>query len=125
MLGERLGRWNFWLFFVGFNLTFFPMHLLGLEGMPRRVYTYSADDGLGHAQPRRDGRRGRHRRVGVALFLVNVVRSLRRGAPAGANPVGRATRWNGGCRRRRRPATTQAIPWSTRARRCGTRRHHR
>jgi hypothetical protein len=40
MLSERLGRWNFWLFFVGFNLTFFPMHMLGLHGMPRRVYTY-------------------------------------------------------------------------------------
>ena len=37
MLSERLGRWNFWLFFIGFNVTFFPMHLLGLQGMPRRV----------------------------------------------------------------------------------------
>jgi len=43
MLGERLGRWQFWLFFVGFNVAFFPMHLLGLEGMPRRIYTYAAE----------------------------------------------------------------------------------
>ncbi len=40
MLSERLGAWQFWLFFTGFNLAFFPMHLLGLGGMPRRVYTY-------------------------------------------------------------------------------------
>ena len=47
MMGERLGRLSFWLLFVGFNLTFFPMHLLGLEGMPRRVYTYPAAMGWG------------------------------------------------------------------------------
>src|SRR6187549_393716 len=46
-LGERLGHLNFWLFFVGFNLTFFPMHILGLRGMPRRVYTYPAEMGWG------------------------------------------------------------------------------
>src|SRR5437764_14006660 len=45
LLSERLGRWNFWLMFVGFNLAFFPMHILGLIGMPRRIYTYPA--GLG------------------------------------------------------------------------------
>ncbi len=47
MLDEGLGRWNFWLLFVGVNLTFFPMHQLGLEGMPRRVYTYLAGTGWG------------------------------------------------------------------------------
>ena len=40
MLDERLGKWHFWLMFVGFNLTFLPQHMLGLLGMPRRVYTY-------------------------------------------------------------------------------------
>ena len=54
MLSERLGNGSFWLLFVGFNLTFFPMHLLGLDGMPRRVYTYPADDGLGRAEPAGD-----------------------------------------------------------------------
>ena len=39
-LSERLGRWVFWLMFIGFNVTFFPMHLTGLSGMPRRVWTY-------------------------------------------------------------------------------------
>src|SRR3954466_8725373 len=47
LMSERLGRWNFWLFFIGFNLAFFPMHLLGLHGMPRRVYTYAASMGWG------------------------------------------------------------------------------
>jgi heme/copper-type cytochrome/quinol oxidase subunit 1 len=41
MLSETLGKWTFWLLFIGINVTFFPQHLLGLEGMPRRVYTYS------------------------------------------------------------------------------------
>ena len=55
LLGERLGKWHFWLMFIGFNLTFFPQHMLGLEGMPRRIYTY-ADGGLGGLQPRVDDR---------------------------------------------------------------------
>ena len=41
LLDERLGKWNFWLMFVGFNVTFLPQHMLGLLGMPRRIYTYS------------------------------------------------------------------------------------
>jgi cytochrome c oxidase subunit I len=40
MLNETIGKWHFWLMFIGFNVTFFPMHFLGLNGMPRRVYTY-------------------------------------------------------------------------------------
>ena len=48
MLNESLGRLNFWLMFIGMNLTFFPMHYLGLNGMPRRIYTYSAEFGWEH-----------------------------------------------------------------------------
>src|SRR5215211_2498634 len=47
MLSERLGKWNFWLAFIGFNVAFFPMHVLGLQGMPRRVYTYLPEMGWG------------------------------------------------------------------------------
>jgi cytochrome c oxidase subunit I+III len=47
LLGERLGKWSFWTIFVGFNVTFFPMHVLGLLGMPRRVYTYMPGLGWG------------------------------------------------------------------------------
>jgi cytochrome c oxidase subunit I+III len=43
MMSERIGKWAFWLIFIGFNLTFFPMHILGLQGMPRRIYTYQPD----------------------------------------------------------------------------------
>jgi cytochrome c oxidase subunit I+III len=47
MLSERLGKLGFWLAFVGFNVAFLPMHLTGMRGMPRRVFTYAADLGLG------------------------------------------------------------------------------
>ncbi|MBA4493183.1 cytochrome aa3 quinol oxidase subunit I [Paenactinomyces guangxiensis] len=44
-LNERIGKWCFWLFMIGFNICFFPMYFLGLDGMPRRIYTYDAADG--------------------------------------------------------------------------------
>jgi cytochrome c oxidase subunit I+III len=47
LLSDRIGRVAFWLAFIGFNLTFMPMHVSGLRGMPRRVFTYSAESGLG------------------------------------------------------------------------------
>src|SRR5205823_6546960 len=40
MLNDKIGKLHFWLTFIGFNLTFDPMHILGLKGMPRRIYTY-------------------------------------------------------------------------------------
>src|SRR5205809_4179930 len=46
LLSEPLGKWHFWLQFLGMNLAFFPMHFIGLLGMPRRIYTYSADLGV-------------------------------------------------------------------------------
>ncbi|QGG55041.1 cytochrome aa3 quinol oxidase subunit I [Paenibacillus sp. B01] len=44
-LNERIGKWCFWLFMIGFNICFMPMYFLGLAGMPRRIYTYSAESG--------------------------------------------------------------------------------
>jgi cytochrome c oxidase subunit I len=84
-LGEKLGLAHAALTFVGFNLTFFPMHLLGLMGMPRRVYTYAPGQGWGLlnlAQTVGAIILG----VGVLVFLVNLWRALRAGAPAGDDP---------------------------------------
>ena len=47
LLNEKLGKWHFWLMFIGMNMVFMPMHILGLEGMPRRVYTYGEGRGWG------------------------------------------------------------------------------
>jgi cytochrome c oxidase subunit I+III len=87
MLDERWGRWNFWLIFVGFNLTFFPQHLLGLEGMPRRVYTYRPETGWGDLNLV-SSIGAAFMAIGVAVFLVNIARALRQGAPAPADPWG-------------------------------------
>ncbi|MGH2394142.1 MAG: cbb3-type cytochrome c oxidase subunit I, partial [Candidatus Limnocylindria bacterium] len=93
LLDERLGRWNFWLLFAGTNVTFFPMHIVGLLGMPRRIYTYSGDQGwdLWNAMST----------VGafmiatsILIFIINVVLSMRRGEPAGNDPWdGRTLEW--------------------------------
>ncbi|MGZ3639174.1 MAG: cbb3-type cytochrome c oxidase subunit I, partial [Ktedonobacterales bacterium] len=85
MLNETLGQITFWLFFIGFNITFFPMHLVGLRGMPRRVYTYQSNMGwttlnqiesFGYVLLF----------VSVLILLVNASRSLRTGKLAGPNP---------------------------------------
>ncbi len=84
-LDERLGRWNFWSMFLGFNLAFLPMHLTGLLGMPRRVYTYA--DYPGWATLNMLTSVGSFIfAIGVLLFFVNVARSLRVGAKASSNP---------------------------------------
>jgi cytochrome c oxidase subunit I len=85
MLDEQLGRWNFWTMFIGFNVAFLPMHLTGLFGMPRRVYTYS--QGMGWDTLNMITSLGSVLfAIGVLLFFINVLRSLQRGAPASANP---------------------------------------
>jgi cytochrome c oxidase subunit I+III len=85
LLSQTLGKWHFWLFVIGVNVTFFPMHILGLEGMPRRIYTYLAPTGWGPLNLVAS--------IGavtiatsVLLFVINVINSMRRAGDAGANP---------------------------------------
>ncbi|HSU43351.1 MAG TPA: cytochrome c oxidase subunit I [Casimicrobiaceae bacterium] len=90
LLDERLGRWNFWLFFIGFNVAFFPMHILGLQGMPRRIYTYAADTGWGPLNL--ISSLGAFTiALSVLLFIVNVAWSAKRGLQAGRDPWGAST----------------------------------
>ena len=85
MLSEGLGKLHFWLFFIGGNLTFFPMHFAGLDGMPRRVYTYSGDLGLDWMNTMIS--------VGsfiiglsIVVFITNIIQSMRNGNIAGNDP---------------------------------------
>ena len=85
MLNERAGKVNFALFFIGVNVTFFPMHILGLEGMTRRIYTYIPETGWGDLNMLSS--------LGavvivlsVATFIGNVIFSLFKGPRAGDNP---------------------------------------
>lgn len=85
MLSERIGRWVFWLMFVGANVAFFPMHIAGMLGMPRRIYTYAA--GLGWSTVNMITSIGAYVfALGVALFIFDFFRSRKRGAIAGNNP---------------------------------------
>jgi cytochrome c oxidase subunit 1 len=85
LLNETAGRWNFWLFFIGFNLAFFPMHQLGLEGMPRRVYTYPEAMGWGGLNLLATIGAGLIA-ASVLVLIGNVLWCRRRGALAGNNP---------------------------------------
>ncbi len=85
MMSEKLGIWNFWLVFIGLNLTFFPMHMLGLLGMPRRQWTYH--QGLGWNLYNFIASIGSFTiALGILIFLINIVLSFKRGARAGADP---------------------------------------
>jgi cytochrome c oxidase subunit 1 len=85
MLSERLARWQFWLLYIGFILTFAPMHFSGMLGMPRRIYTYDVD--------RPWELLNQLTTIGAfiqvpsyAIFVVNLVRSYFKGKPAGPDP---------------------------------------
>jgi cytochrome c oxidase subunit I+III len=95
MMSERLGVVNFWLLFIGFNVTFFPMHILGFQGMPRRIYTYPAEMGWGTLNLVSTGG-ALLLLAGGALFVFNVVRSYVAGTVAVDDP------WRG-----------ETLEWST------------
>src|SRR5205085_6234142 len=84
-LHEGLGRLNFWLFFIGFNMTFWPMHHLGLWGMSRRMYTYEPGSGWGHLNLIASIGAGI---IGLSVltFIWNVLWSRRHGEAVGPNP---------------------------------------
>jgi cytochrome c oxidase subunit I len=85
MLNEKLGKLNFWLMVIGFNLTFFPMHFLGFEGQPRRTYTYPA--GMGWDTLNLLATIGAFIiATSVLVFIVNVIFTARRGEHVGHDP---------------------------------------
>jgi len=87
MYHERMGQLSFWLSFLGMNLTFFPMHIAGLLGMPRRVYTYPGD--VGWSAVNLIETIGSYvLAAGLLLVAVNLITSLFRGEPAGNDPFG-------------------------------------
>ena len=85
MLNETMGKWHFWLFILGFHMTFDLMHIPGLLGMPRSIYTYQPDRGWGGWNmlvtigAAIQG-------IAILLFLFNLVYSYFRGAAAGPDP---------------------------------------
>jgi cytochrome c oxidase subunit 1 len=90
MMSETLGKIGFWMIFLGFQLAFFPMHWSGLLGMPRRVYTYPAGQGL--ELPNLLSSLGAFVvAMAVLLFVINGLWSYFRGAPAPPNPWGAST----------------------------------
>jgi heme/copper-type cytochrome/quinol oxidase subunit 1 len=89
LLSEALGRWVFWLIFVGFNVTFLPMHYTGMLGMPRRVFTYQ--DGFGWNTLNLVSTGGAYViGAGLALLVFDLLR------PKGRQPYAPRNPWNAG-----------------------------
>ena len=85
LLDERLGKLNFWLMVIGFNLTFFPMHILGAEGMPRRIYRFAP--GMGWDSINLLCTIGAFTMaLSVLVLLINILKTMRNGELAGPDP---------------------------------------
>ncbi|MDA1258015.1 MAG: cytochrome c oxidase subunit I [Chloroflexi bacterium] len=93
-LGETLGKWHFWVMLIGFNITFGPMHWLGLNGMPRRIATYAED--LGWETSNAIASAGAMLiAIGVLIFIINVIRTIRSTQEAEDDPWdGRTLEWS-------------------------------
>jgi len=85
MLDETLGKWHFWLFTIGFHVTFDVMHIPGILGMPRSIYTYEANRGWGTLNMI-VSIGGIIQGIAVLIFLWNIIVSLRSGKEAGNDP---------------------------------------
>ena len=111
MMSERLGRWSFWLMFVGFNVTFLPMHLTGLRGMPRRVFTYP--EGMGVDWLNLISTLGAFvLAAGILVFAWDLLR------PKGREPLAPRNPWRAGtlewsADRPGRPWGSRSIPYVT------------
>jgi cytochrome c oxidase subunit 1 len=93
LLDERLGKLNFWLIVIGFNLTFFPMHILGAEGMPRRIYRFPPHMGL-DALNLLCTIGAFTMGLSVLVLLINIYKTIRSGELAGPDPWdGRNLEW--------------------------------
>ncbi len=89
-LSESLGNWHFWIFFIGVNLTFMPMHWSGLYGMPRRIYTYDAGQGW-EIFNQMSTWGAIIQAIGTILGFWNVLTSRKNGEVAGDDPWGGGT----------------------------------
>jgi len=85
MMSETLGKWHFWLFLIGFHVTFDTMHFVGFEGMPRWIYTYPADRGWQHLNLV-ISIGGLIQAVAILVFAWNLISSLFIGKKAGNDP---------------------------------------
>jgi cytochrome c oxidase subunit 1 len=83
-LNEKLGKWQFWLLFIGFNVAFMPQHFVGLEGMPRRIYTYADESWEGYNLASTIG--SYVMGIAILLFAVNVMKTRRSGERVGNDP---------------------------------------
>jgi cytochrome c oxidase subunit 1 len=103
VLDERLGKVNFWLFFIGMNVTFMPQHFLGLLGMQRRIYTYD-HGGLWETYNLISTIGSYMMGLGMLVFVVNVVKTARVGRRGGNDPwIGDTLEWY---------ATSPPPPWN-------------
>jgi cytochrome c oxidase subunit I len=85
LLSEKLGKWQFWIMLIGFNMTFFPMHILGMDGMPRRIYTYVNNPGWAFLNSF-ETLGAFIIAISMLIFIWNVFKSLRSGEAAGEDP---------------------------------------